>query len=189
METTTLSDSEIVALVLSGKTDHFAVLIERYERLLVSFLLGHVYRVADVEDIAQEIFLKAFRFLGTFDLNRKFPAWLTGIARNHLIDYYRKEKGTAPAGDEIIEYISQQKQENRIGDPEAELDKKENYREILTSIFALPEIMKVPFLLRLVQGLSYEEIAEALDLPLQTVKNRIFKARQRLREEREKGKI
>lgn len=177
-------DGEIIKRVIAGETEMFALLIDKYERLVFSYLLPQVRNIQEVEDIAQESFLKAFRHLASFDISRRFPAWLLRIARNVMIDRLR-QSNVVPLGDDLNSFILARAFPAKQSDPQTKAESREDFREIFVNIFQLPQDLKIPLLLRVIEGLSYEEIAETLELPLQTVKNRIFKARRALREKRD----
>lgn len=180
-----IPDASLVTRILDGEVECFELLVARYERLMYSYLLPMVRNIGDVEDIAQEAFLKAYRHLASFDVQRRFSTWLLRIAKNIMIDRYRKDRGTTILAGDIEATIALASP--RMADshnPQADAEHREHFREIFSQICALPEELKAPLLLRIMQELAYTEIAELLDVPLQTVKNRIFKARQMLRAQR-----
>jgi RNA polymerase sigma-70 factor (ECF subfamily) len=179
------TDVELVKLVLSGEIELFAELVERYEKLVFSFLLTRLQDLQEVEDIVQETFVKAFRHLATFDCERKFAAWLVTIARNLLIDSIRRAGRSVASTELVTDVMLCENGKETRSQPADIIIRREQFRRIMKMIQELPEDMRTPFLLRVVNELSYQEIAETLDLPLQTVKNRIFKARALLREKRE----
>ena len=178
-------DGEIVARVLAGETEMFGILVERYEKLVFSYLLPQVRNIQEVEDIAQETFLRAFRFLGSFDVARRMSAWLIRISRNVMIDRQRQNAVSTPTDDleGFFATIRCPQQSNQ--EPQARVELKEEFRNLFLSILRLPQDLKVPLMMRVLQELTYEEISELLELPLQTVKNRIFRARQALRTKRD----
>lgn len=179
------TDVELVKLVLTGEIETFAELVERYEKLVFSFLLARLQDMQEVEDIVQETFVKAFRHLATFDCERKFAAWLVAIARNLLIDSRRRVSRSMTSTDLVNDVMVSESIKEGKAQPADILIRRERFRKIVKMIQELPEDMRIPFLLRVVNELSYQEISEALEMPLQTVKNRIFKARALLREKRE----
>jgi RNA polymerase sigma-70 factor (ECF subfamily) len=171
------SDVELIKLVLSGECEAYSVLVQRYEKLVFSFLLSRMNSIQDIEDVVQDAFVKAYKHLASFDCERKFSAWLLTIARNIMIDSRRKLSRDLPSTDSAKEESEQ---------PADILIRRERFRKILMLIRELPEEFKTPFLLRVVNEMSYQDIADSIGIPLQTVKNRIFKARTLLREKREK---
>lgn len=178
-------DAEIVSAVLAGETAQFGIMVERYERLMYSYLLPQVRSLQEAEDIAQEAFIKAFRHLSSFDTSRKFAAWLLKIARNVMIDRFRRLRNE-PANTTVPEdCLARMKSPLPKSDPAMHVEIHEEFRRTFRNILALPEDLRVPLIMRILQEIPYEEIAEILALPLQTVKNRIFKARQALRGKRD----
>ena len=179
------TDEELVQAVLAGEHETFAELVERYERLVFSFLLTRLNDLQEVEDIVQETFVKAFRHLASFDCERRFAAWLLTIARNLLIDSRRKA-GRSVASTNLVNEVMLTDSAREAGSQPSEIVvRRERFRSIVVMIQELPEELRTPFLMRVINELPYQEIAEILDVPLQTVKNRIFKARGILREKRE----
>ncbi|HNV72892.1 MAG TPA: sigma-70 family RNA polymerase sigma factor [Candidatus Ozemobacteraceae bacterium] len=180
------SDAELVRLILQGESQRFQSLVERYERLMYSYLLPQVHHWQEVEDIAQEAFLKAFRHLNSFDTARKFSAWLLKIARNILIDRYRKNAQNRREAEAYATFLQRFARTSETNTAQV-VEKDDEFRRLFLDVFDLPEEFRVPLLLRIVEELSYEEIADIIDAPLQTVKNRIFKARRQLREKWERS--
>ena len=187
MEKQERTDAEIIKLVLSGDVQMFAVLVSRYEKLVYSFLLSKYQDVYEVEDVVQDTFLKAYRHLSSYDCERKFSTWLLTIARNLLFDSRKKNSRNIASADLVSEVLLSAEQED-IYQPDEVAIRKERFRRLAMMIKSLDEDFRTPFILRVVNELSYQEIADALSLPLQTVKNRIFKARTYLREYREHDK-
>lgn len=179
------TDGELVKLVVEGDVESFSELVERYEKLVFSFLLSRLQDWQEVEDIVQETFVKAYRHLESFDCQRRFAAWLITIARNVLIDSRKKNCRNITSTDLVTDVLLSESSREMRNQPSDILMRREQFRKVFSMIQELPEEMRTPFLLRVVNELSYQEIAETLDLPLQTVKNRIFKARGMLREKRE----
>lgn len=179
------TDEELVHAVLAGELETFAELVERYERLVFSFLLTRLNDLQEVEDIVQETFVKAFRHLASFDCERRFAAWLLTIARNLLIDSRRKAGRSVASTTLVNEVMLTDSAREASSQPSEVVVRRERFRSIVVMIQELPEELRTPFLMRVINELPYQEIAEVLDVPLQTVKNRIFKARGILREKRE----
>lgn len=182
------TDLELIQQVLNGDTEVYGTLVERYEKLVFSFLLARARCLQDVEDVVQEAFVRAYRHLRGFDQSRKFSAWLLTIARNLLFDLYKKNSRTLSSTDVVLEILSASSvsTSEETEQPSEIIMRRERFRRLLDLIRSLEEDLKVPFLLRVVNEMPYQDIADALDLPLQTVKNRIFKARTLLRAERDK---
>ncbi|MBU1105428.1 MAG: sigma-70 family RNA polymerase sigma factor [Candidatus Riflebacteria bacterium] len=179
------TDVELIQAVLAGEFETFAELVERYEKLVFSFLLTRLNDLQEVEDIVQETFIKAFRHLASFDCERRFAAWLLTISRNLLIDSRRKAGRSVASTNLVTEVMLSDSAREFSSQPSEVVVRRERFRSIVAMIQELPEELRTPFLLRVINELPYQEIAEILDIPLQTVKNRIFKARGILRGKRE----
>ena len=179
------SDKEVIAAVLSGSTEDFGCLIERYERLVYSFLLTRMKNLQEVEDIAQETFVKAFKHLKSFDCDKKFSSWIVTIARNLMIDKIRKNSRDIAATD-LVDSVLTNQYDSSQKNPQEIAIRNESFARISKMIQSIPEDVREPFVLRVVNQITYQQIAEILEIPLQTVKNRIFKARTLLRGKREK---
>ena len=177
-------DRKSIERVLAGESHVYGVLVERYERLVYSFLLPQLRSLEEAEDLAQEVFIRGYRHLASFDTTRKFSCWIIKIARNLLIDRYRKNAHTPRGNGLAQDLIANSPDPTSRKEPTSKLELQEEFRNTFKEMLDLPEELRIPLLLRVIQELSYEEIAELLDLPLQTVKNRIFKARSVLREKR-----
>jgi RNA polymerase sigma-70 factor (ECF subfamily) len=148
-------------------------------------LLTRVKNLQEVEDIAQETFVKAFRHLKSFDCEKKFSSWIVTIARNLMVDQIRKNSRDIAATD-LVDSVLTNKHDSSQMNPQEIAIRNESFKRISEMIQNLPEEVREPFVLRVVNQISYQEIAEILEIPLQTVKNRIFKARTLLRGKRQK---
>ncbi len=133
----------------------------------------------EAEDQTQEIFLKLYHALPKFDFNRSFLAWLMTLAKNHLIDEYRRTKQERTRRDEFDERVVA---EPAGGTPEDLLVRDEKRKLVWEGLDRLSEEMRMAVILRDIQGHSYEEMAGILDLPLGTVKSRVNRARLALAE-------
>ena len=172
-----LTDYELVQKCLNGEKEYFSELITRHKNLVYSVVLRMVNNQDDANDLAQEVFIKVYKNLDKYFPDFKFSTWIVKITTNHVIDYRRKKKyETVPM--EEVEY--KLIEENT---PEQDCLEKEE-RQVLNQLLNnLPYIYKVPIILYHQQGLSYQEIAEAINEPLSKVKNRIFRGRKILKEE------
>jgi RNA polymerase sigma-70 factor (ECF subfamily) len=185
----TLSDQEIVALAREGREAAYRELIRRYERPVFSLVLRMVRDRQLAEDLSQETFIKALNAIGSYRSEYKFSSWIFKIANNAAIDHLRRREldtlslDGAPhaATPEEIEATALQ-----VGDksetPLEELEARELGSAIEQAIGRLRPEYRACILLRHVEGLAYEEIAQSLDLPLGTVKTYIHRARHELRD-------
>lgn len=171
-----MEDKEIVERCLKGDTDSFEYLVTKYKKLVYSIALRFFQDPHLAEDITQEVFLKAYKKLEMYDPDMKFSAWIGRITHNTCIDTLRKNKNytVASSDDPIIE---------DVGEPADEIVIKKEKKEWLEEqISLLKPGYKTPLLLFHQAGLSYEEIAKSMNVPLSIVKNRIYRARKMLKE-------
>lgn len=183
-----IADSKLVEDILNGDIEKFAILVGRYERLLFSYLISKKCKLQEAEDIVQDSFIKAFKHLRSFDKNRKLSNWLLTITRNLMIDHLRQSGKFVSTTELVADFINFENISELENKPQDSVIKKEKFRKIVEMVFSLPEDLRIPFLMRIVNEKSYQEISDDLGLPLQTVKNRIFKARKLLKEQRNKLK-
>lgn len=177
------SDETLAVEARNGSQEAFRELVERFERPVFGLIVRIVRRAEEAEDLAQETFLKAHRALARFDPSRKFSSWLFKIAHNTALDALRRAGETtlsldAPPrdGDEAPEPPADPSAE----DPFARAAGRDLGRALEAAIHRLrPEYREV-LLLRFVEELSYEEIAEVTSAPLGTVKIHIYRARRDL---------
>ena len=184
-----LTDQEIVALAVEGREAAYRELIRRYERPVFSLILRMVRDRQLAEDLSQETFIKALNAIATYRPEFKFSSWIFKIANNAAIDQLRRRSvqtlsldgaPNATTPDEIEATVLQ------IGDRGesalAAMEARELGSSIERAIGQLRPEYRSCILLRHVEGLAYEEIAQLLELPLGTVKTYIHRARHELRE-------
>lgn len=173
-------DARLIYRCLAGDEKAYRELIERYQAQVYSVALRMVRRSEDAEDVVQETFVRMFRALDRYDPSRPFSAWLLTIASRLCIDHLRRRRvGTIPltqrdpgSGEEYTIEV-----EDPGLKPDDWTEHKEEERRSEELIASLPPHYRIVVILRHQQDLSYEEIAEALHLPLGTVKARIHRAR------------
>jgi RNA polymerase sigma-70 factor (ECF subfamily) len=182
---TGLEDGEVVRRVLAGDEDLFEVLVRRYQVRLVSHVTRMVGNRDDAMDLSQEIFLRVFQALDRFNPAYKFSTWLFRIAGNAAIDHLRKRRlrtvSLEPADPESG-LPSPPEQRSPGLDPYGELRNVERGDAIARAIQELPLDFRELIALRHFAGLSYDEIATVKNMPLGTVKNKLFRARAVLKE-------
>ncbi len=178
-----LSDADLVERALQGREDAFREIVRRYERPLLSLLGRWLGDRALAEDLAQEVFLKAFRALASYAPDRKFSSWLFKIAHNAAIDQLRRrgvateplETGEDDGPSHLAKIADAQ-----VESPAARHERAELAAALEGAIAGLrPEYREV-VLLRFREELSYEEVAEVTGLPLGTVKTFLHRARKDL---------
>jgi RNA polymerase sigma-70 factor (ECF subfamily) len=173
------ADEELVGRIRTGEEDLFEILVRRYQ----SRVLAHVTRIVgnrdDALDLSQEIFLKVFGALDRYNPAYKFSTWVFRIAGNAAIDHLRKRRlRTVPLEVQDADgKVSSFEYKSHEMDPYAELRNVERGSAIARAIAALPTEFRELITLRHFGGLSYEQIAEVKQMPLGTVKNKLFRAR------------
>lgn len=178
-----LQDYELVQQALKGDEKAFARLLSRYKETIYFMLLKMLNNRADAEDLTIEAFGKAFKNLHQYSPTYAFSTWLFKIASNNCIDFLRKKKGiTIP-----LENDGDQQEMSEAGrikskdlDPEEKLIRKQKAILLQKVVRRLKPHYQTLVELRYFREMSYEEIAEELDLPLGTVKAQLFRARQML---------
>lgn len=179
------SDGLLVERAAAGDQQAFELLVIKYQRR-IERLIARMVRDADlVEDIAQETFIRAWRALHQFRGDAQFYTWLYRIAVNTakkaLLELKRHPSsmaGNGVGGDEEDETSWGENEPTTLETPESELAAREVARAVNAAMDALPEDLRQAVILREIEGLSYEEIAEAMDCPIGTVRSRIFRARE-----------
>ena len=173
-------DAGLVRRCLAGDEKAYRELIERHQAQVYSLALRMVRRAEDAEDLAQETFVRMFRALSRYDPTRPFTAWLFTIATRLCIDHIRRRK-VGVISLTRREQDSEEEYQIEVEDPGLLPDEvathAEEERRVADLIESLPAHYRIVVILRHLQDLSYEEIAEALHLPLGTVKARIHRAR------------
>jgi RNA polymerase sigma-70 factor (ECF subfamily) len=179
----TRTDEALIARVQRGEKAAFDVLVLRYQHRIVKLVGRYVRNPADALDVAQEVFIKAYRALGNFRGESAFYTWLYRIAintaKNHLAARGRRPKEvdlTGPDGEPLAIDDLQADDET----PEKVMLVAEIKATILRTMAALPEDLRTAITLREIDGMSYEDIATAMDCPIGTVRSRIFRAREAL---------
>lgn len=189
------SDLSLVQLAQRGDSTAFDALVLRYQHKVVKLIMRYVRDAAEAEDIAQEAFIKAYRALPRFRGDSAFYTWLYRIAINTA------KNALAARGRSPIEYDLDAEESEHSADlrqnmrdmatPEAMALTEEIRATVNSAIDQLPEDLRTAIVLRELEGLSYEEIAAAMECPVGTVRSRIFRAREaidvRLREVLEGG--
>lgn len=178
-----LEDDKYVEEALAGKEESYTKLVDKYQKPIYFHIRKMIKEVELVEDLVQEVFMKAFHNLSSYSNEYAFSTWLYRIATNHTIDYLRKKK---------LQTLSiNQPYSTKDGEMEIQLPdetfatdepvmKKQRKDIVQQAIANLPEKYKAVIEMRHMEEKSYQEIAEVLDLPLGTVKAHIFRARELL---------
>lgn len=175
------TDKQLVQRVQEGDKKSFDLLVLKYQNRIIKLVSRYVRDQSDAQDIAQDAFLKAYRALPNFRGDSAFYTWLYRIAintaKNYIVSLSRRpaEARVENADGEQLDLDELQKD---IASPENMLLADEIKHTILEAMNKLPEDLRVAITLREVDGLTYEEISEAMDCPIGTVRSRIFRARE-----------
>jgi RNA polymerase sigma-70 factor (ECF subfamily) len=171
--------NEIVRECLEGRQGAWETLMNTYAKRVFNMAYQFCGNREEAEDLTQDIFLKLHHSLSKFDFQKNFTAWLLTLSKNYLIDEYRRTKWERTQRDEFDERVLAQ---SALSGPEDNLARKETQALIWEGLNRLSSEMRMAVILRDLQGRSYEEMAEILDLPLGTVKSRVNRARLALAE-------
>ena len=153
------------------------MLVNTYSRKIFNMAFQFSGSYEEAEDKTQDIFFKLYNSLNRYDFKKNFTAWLLTIAKNFLIDEYRRTKWEKKSRDNFDEHFL--KSDIQDGPEESAL-KEESRRAIWEALNALPSEIRLTLILRDIQGKSYEEVAEIMSLPVGTVKSRINRGRLQL---------
>lgn len=172
--------------IKKGDQDAFGEIVDLFKDKIYQLSYRMVGNAHEAEDIAQEAFIRAYMNIHTYDTNRKFSTWLYRIATNLTIDRIRKKKpdyylDAEVAGTEGLTMYSQVAADVQL--PEDELQSLELQEEIQQQILSLPDKYRSVIVLKYIDELSLKEISEILELPVGTVKTRIHRGREALRQQ------
>lgn len=171
------TDEEITKLVQSGKTDLFGIIVERYEDKMIRYSRKFLSNQDDINDIVQEVFIKAYTNIQSFDIKRKFSSWLYRIAHNHLVNYLKKKRIILPLLN-LDTFFPHNIKEQDINN---EIDREETKILINKCLDKLNIKYKEPLVLYYFEELSYKEISDILKIPVSTVGIRIKRAKQQMK--------
>ncbi|MCB1583361.1 MAG: RNA polymerase sigma factor RpoE [Marinicella sp.] len=173
-------DAELVNQAKQGKMKAFELLVNRYQQKVANVIAKFVKDRHEIQDVAQEVFIKVYRALPNFRGESSFYTWIYRIAvntsKNHLVSKSRRIQN-APVEFEEAENFSSNEDHRNLDTPDAVYARGELEQTMSKAISTLPEDLKTAIVLREVDGMSYEEIAEKMDCPIGTVRSRIFRAR------------
>jgi RNA polymerase sigma-70 factor, ECF subfamily len=174
-------DEDLVLRVQRGDKSAFDFLVIKYQHKIIQLVNRYVKDPSEAQDVAQEAFIKAYRALGNFRGDSAFYTWLYRIAintaKNYLVSRSRRSSDYQ-VDVQDAEALENAPQLQGMETPERLLLNEEIIDTIKTAIDRLPEEMRTAIMLREFEGMSYEEIAEAMDCPVGTVRSRIFRARE-----------
>jgi RNA polymerase sigma-70 factor (ECF subfamily) len=179
-------DQQLVVRAQHGDQQAFGLLVSKYQRKLARLLSRLIRDPAEVEDVAQETFIKAYRALGNFRGDSAFYTWLYRIgintAKNYLVSQGRRAPTRTEFDADEAEGFEEGELLRDINTPERMLFSKEIGETVNAAMEALPEELRMAITLREIEGMSYEDIARMMDCPIGTVRSRIFRAREAVAE-------
>jgi len=180
------ADQILVERVQQGDKRAFELLVVKYHRKIIRLISRLIRDPAEVEDVAQDAFIKAYRALPQFRGESAFYTWLYRIAvntaKNYLATQGRRPESSSDIDTEEAETFADGEQLRDINTPDSMLHTKQVAETVNRAMEALPEELRTAITLREIEGLSYEEIAEAMECPIGTVRSRIFRAREAIAE-------
>ena len=179
-------DQQLVVRAQHGDQQAFGLLVSKYQRTLARLLSRLIRDPAEVEDVAQETFIKAYRALGNFRGDSAFYTWLYRIgintAKNYLVSQGRRAPTRTDFDSEEAETFEDGDLLRDINTPERMLLSKQIGETVNSAMEDLPEDLRTAIMLREIEGMSYEDIAKMMDCPIGTVRSRIFRAREAVAE-------
>ena len=179
-------DRQLVERAQRGDKHAFELLVSKYQRKLSRLLSRFIKDAAEVEDVAQEAFIKAFRALPSFRGDSAFYTWLYRIgintAKNYLVAMGRRAPTVTTFDSDEAEGLEDGDQLRDINTPESMLMSKQIANTVNDAMAQLPEELRTAIQLREIEGLSYEDIAAVMECPIGTVRSRIFRAREAIAE-------
>lgn len=174
-------EAALIARCLHNDREAFGILVERYAEPILNLAYRMVGDYVDAKDLAQETFLSAWKGLPQFRANARFSTWLYRIAVNKCTDCLRARRQPEVPADAEGESLDMAELAVDYGTPERELSQKEMGLHLEKALQAIPVLYREAFILKHVEGLSYEEMSEILGVRGDTLKMRVYKARIALR--------
>ena len=185
MQPAAREDLSLIEETMGGNPLAFQLLVERYQERVFSLVRHYTRSAVEVEDIAQDTFLKVYRKLASFQRQSSFSTWLYRIAVNTALDFLKKA-GRSPVhvveDPELLPGGPAVQEGPRLGAPDARLEREELARITHQVLDELPEIFRTVLVLREFEDLSYQEMADVLGISIGTVESRLFRARARFKE-------
>jgi RNA polymerase sigma-70 factor (ECF subfamily) len=178
----TLTDGELIVAAVGGRSDSFEELVRRYQRPITGYVFRIVGEYEASLDVTQEVFIKVYNSLAKYSSDYKFSTWLYRIAHNAAVDHLRRNTVSPQSLEtENADGTFELQLESGVASPEQDHERSQWRSEIEVVVELLPSAYRELIVLRHGQDLSYDEIAEVTGLPLGTVKNRLFRAREMMR--------
>jgi RNA polymerase sigma-70 factor, ECF subfamily len=181
MEQIAPDDDRLVEESLRGSQIAFQLLVERYQERIFRLIRGYVREPAEIEDLAQETFLKAFKRLESFQHQSSFYTWIYRIAINTVLDHLKRRGRSPVQAVEDLEILPVEPS-LRCPSPSSGLEKEEIARITQSVLEEMPEIFRTVLVLREFEELAYQDIADMLGISIGTVESRLFRARARFKD-------
>lgn len=175
-------DALLIKRAQKGDAEAFEALMTPLEKRIYALCLRMLTSREDALDCAQDTMLRIWRALGTYRMQSSFSTWALRIATNACLDMLRKRKNKPTTSLDALVDVGFAPQAEPEGSPETQAENADQRDAIKSAIAILPEDMRSALILRDVQGMAYEEVADVLQAPLGTIKSRINRARARVRE-------
>lgn len=179
-----MEETKLINGLKAGDQDSFKILFGLYRKQVYNTCLGLLQHSHDAEDVAQEVFIEVFRSAGKFRGDAKLSTWLYRISYNKCLDHLRSKNRNKRSGNVVHldgEAAPQIPSENYFEHPGIALEQKEESKIVFAAITALPENQRVAFTLSKVDGLSYKEIGEVMEMNLPAVESLLHRAKMNLR--------
>jgi len=176
------SDGPLVQRVRAGDNQAFELLVVKYQERVFRLIRRLLGNRDQVEDLAQEVFIRAYRSLGSFKGESSFYTWLYKIALNTCRNYYRS-KGRRPEGSMVDSENILDNMQSRGNTPEGEAFRAEFWDTVKSSLHTLPAEQREAIVLCDLEGLSYDEMAGVIGIPVGTVRSRVFRGRRALQKQ------
>lgn len=179
-----MSDQELIKQLKEGNESAFKIIVEKWQDMVFNTCMGLVQDANDAEDVAQEVFIQVYESVEQFKGESKFSTWLYRIAVTKSLDHLRKKKRKKRFA--FLQSLFGVNEEEVIQDPEfhhpgVKLENKEQAAVLFKAISKLPDNQKAAFTLHKLEGLSYQEVAEALSTTVSSVESLMHRARGNLR--------
>ena len=172
------SEKKLIERVQKGDLDAYGEIVREYQSSVFNVCLRILRNTQEAEDLAQEAFLRAYRNISQYDPSRPFGPWMRVLAANLCYNHLNKARLEGGPLEDERGFIPRDPQRG----PESLLELSQEHQDLYHKIWQLPESQRIALELRHFQGLSYQEMAAALNLPLNTVRSHLYRARQKLAE-------
>ncbi|MBR2783995.1 MAG: sigma-70 family RNA polymerase sigma factor [Firmicutes bacterium] len=172
------TDEQLVILTLNGHPESFQILVERYQKQVFSLAYRLCGDYDEAQDLAQESFIRIYQELPRFDASRRFFPWMYRVAHNVCVNQLQRRPRDLSPLEESYDLSDEADPATR---PDQAYDRTEQAQTVQQAIAALPETYRLPLVLKYLRNLSYQEIADQLELPVSTIETRLFRGRNMLR--------